>query len=102
MVYCTKCGAENKDDARYCVKCGAPLYPSKEEARKYEKEREEMCFGAQWTPGAWGLFFGIIIVFAGLVWLINQTIGLGIEIWPLIAIAFGIMIIIGVLARPRR
>jgi hypothetical protein len=60
-----------------------------------------MCFGAHWTPGAWGLFFGIIIVLAGLVWLINEITGWGIEVWPLILIALGIMIIIGVLARPK-
>jgi hypothetical protein len=102
MVYCTKCGAENKDDMRYCVKCGQPLYPSREEARMYRREREEMCFGAHWAPGAWALFFGIIIVLAGIVWWIDAALGLGIDVWPLIVIAFGIMIIIGVLSRPRR
>jgi hypothetical protein len=62
----------------------------------YRREREEMCFGGHWAPGAWGLFFGIIFVLAGLALLTK------IEVWPLIVIAFGIMIIIGVLARPRR
>lgn len=25
MIYCKKCGAENKEGSAYCVKCGAPL-----------------------------------------------------------------------------
>ena len=26
MVYCTKCGTKNADDATMCVNCGASLY----------------------------------------------------------------------------
>ena len=26
MVYCSKCGVKNDDDARFCVNCGAPLF----------------------------------------------------------------------------
>ncbi|WP_457548785.1 zinc-ribbon domain-containing protein [Archaeoglobus sp.] len=29
MVFCPKCGTENKDDSKFCVKCGAPLPQSK-------------------------------------------------------------------------
>ncbi|MDR1406305.1 MAG: CD225/dispanin family protein [Prevotellaceae bacterium] len=29
MNYCSKCGSENHDDARYCVRCGNPLNASK-------------------------------------------------------------------------
>ena len=25
MVYCSECGRQNEDDARFCTKCGAPL-----------------------------------------------------------------------------
>jgi phage shock protein C len=34
MVYCSKCGNENQDDAEYCTKCGASLTSTKKE---YEK-----------------------------------------------------------------
>lgn len=26
MAYCTKCGAELQEGARFCSKCGAPVY----------------------------------------------------------------------------
>ena len=103
MVYCTKCGTENKDDAQYCVKCGAPLYGERRERpEKYEKhekeerEEREMCFGTSVPSSFWGIFIGVIIILVGLSMLLQ------IEAWPLIIIALGIMILISVLTRPRR
>jgi Tol biopolymer transport system component len=29
MVYCTECGAQNNDTARFCINCGRPLVPPK-------------------------------------------------------------------------
>ena len=46
MVYCTKCGAKNEDDAKDCVECGAPLQITPE--RSYlsrERRMENECFG---------------------------------------------------------
>jgi len=34
MVYCPKCGKENKDDAEYCTKCGASLDSKKNSYNK--------------------------------------------------------------------
>ena len=30
MIYCTKCGAQNEEDASICINCGQPLKPQKE------------------------------------------------------------------------
>ncbi|NIU84233.1 MAG: zinc-ribbon domain-containing protein, partial [Candidatus Thorarchaeota archaeon] len=46
MVYCTKCGAKNADDAVVCVKCGVAL--GRVSAPPWSRERrrgEEECFG---------------------------------------------------------
>jgi uncharacterized membrane protein YvbJ len=39
MVYCTKCGTLNADDATVCVQCGASLYSAKEESNPTERHR---------------------------------------------------------------
>jgi len=105
MVYCTKCGAENKDDAKYCIKCGASLWEERRERErpeKYEKhekeerEEREMCFGAPVPRSFWGIFIGLIIILWGLSMLLHF------EAWPLIIIALGILILISVLTRPKR
>ena len=38
MVYCTKCGAENEDDAKTCVSCGEPLQISRVRSRSWDEE----------------------------------------------------------------
>jgi len=107
MVYCTKCGTENKEDAQYCVKCGAPLFGERRERpekhEKEEREEREMCFGPTLST-YWGVILGIILVIAGSFFLLQQSglIPKAVEIWPLFAIIFGILIIIGVFYRPRR
>ncbi len=109
MVYCTKCGAENKDEAQYCINCGASLWGerrARERPEKYEKEEKEereMCFGPPLST-YWGAIIGIIIVAAGSFFLLQQyeLIPKTVEIWPLFIILLGILIIISVLYRSRR
>lgn len=66
MVYCTKCGTQNDDDAEFCKKCGATLGVTR---RDYNRERdqrcEEECSGGKNRRG-WAIFWGIIIVLVGL------------------------------------
>ena len=40
MVYCSKCGKKNEDDAEFCGKCGDSLKTTKQD---YEKEWEKRC-----------------------------------------------------------
>ena len=102
MVYCTKCGTKNKDDAQVCVQCGASLY--RVPSVRYERPTKEECFGPRGGAIA-GLFFGVIIVLVGIVFLLQQTgvIEKGIEIiWSLIVIVFGILVLAGGLYVLRR
>jgi len=109
MVYCSKCGAKNEDEAENCVKCGEPLYP-KRVARKREetcfgprRERhvEEECFGLPYGGAIIGLIIGIIIIVVGITMLMP---GVGMErtweyLGPTLAIIVGVLIIAGVMYR---
>ena len=105
MVYCTKCGAENEDDANVCVSCGASLYAPRRVVKrrgnddecfgpKGEKRFEEECFGLPYGGAIIGIIFGILILVFGLALLAE------IDIWkylgPLAVILVGILIIAGV------
>ena len=104
MVYCTKCATQNPDEAAYCIKCGAALEVAQRERwEKREKGEGPECFGVRWSGRDWGLLWGIIIILAGVIWLSQQyipQISWG-GILPFIVIAFGVIIIIKVLSRPR-
>ena len=73
MVYCQKCGTQNDDDAEFCKKCAASLKGSKKDREKeFEKRCEEECEGGPSGRG-WSIFWGLIIVFAGL-WIIFEFV----------------------------
>jgi len=93
MVYCTKCGAKNEEDALVCVKCGAPLQKAPSPPWK-RKEFEEECFGIPHGGAVVGLVIGIIIILVGL----SSLAGIKFEeLWPLIIVIFGILVIVGAL-----
>ena len=126
MVYCTKCGTENEDDAAYCKKCGTPvagapvegtpMYPPghdpdrRRSGRRYEppkdfdKQCEEDCQGSgqkySWFWGAIIVLIGVFIIFeAG----IKNIEGMpdwvyDIELWWVIPVLIGIIIIILIVA----
>jgi len=100
MVYCTRCGTKNADDAVVCVQCGEPL-SAERRAYAYRRERDA-CFGGAWGGAGWILFFGLLVLIAGLASVLSLVTGVQIEWWPLVLILLGIMIIIGVLTRRRR
>ena len=104
MVYCTKCGTKNEEDAGVCVKCGAGLAAApawRRERRQREKEEQE-CFGLPHGGLIVGVIIGIIIILVGL----SQVPGLippevrevtDPLFWPVIIIVFGILIAAGAL-----
>ena len=98
MVYCTKCGTKNEEDAVVCVKCGAPLVAGPP-LRRARRRAEEECFGLPHGGAIVGLVIGIIIIIAGISWLAEIEIG---NWWALIVIAFGILMIAGFLYRLSR
>ena len=100
MVYCTKCGAKNPDDAVVCAQCGASLETGTYMPRRYERRHEEECFGLPWGGAIAGIIVGLIIILAGLSWLLGFAFWR--IIWPLIVIIFGILVLAGALYGLRR
>jgi len=114
LVYCSKCGTKNEEDAKHCTKCGANLEVSREKklerraeewgeefgrraeewGKQMEREFKDECFGLPHGGAIVGIIFGIIILILGFAWLAN------INIWnymgPLAVIIVGILIIAGV------
>jgi len=97
MVYCTKCGAENKEDASVCEKCGASLNPAP--YRRYQRYRYEdnVCFGGQ--SHIWGIIIGLFIIMIGA----SSLIGFDIwdKFWTLFIILIGVIIVVNTLMRKR-
>ena len=90
MVYCTKCGTENPDDAEVCKNCGASLtpYTFRPERRDYEI-RHYHRRGTIWplVIGAFLILWGLSSLFEGFYWL-NWD-----RIWPLFLIVIGLIIV---------
>ena len=117
MVYCTKCGTQNPDDAKVCVKCGASLVTVGEpEQRVYDecggrrregepyRRMEHECFGIPGGGAIVGVAIGLIILAAGLIYLLQQAnvIPQGVSVWPIAIIIFGILLILGAVYAFRR
>ena len=72
MVYCTKCGTKNEDNAEVCVKCSQPLnLPSDVKRtrraestcfRSRERHVEDECFGLPYGGAIAGIIFGFVII----------------------------------------
>ena len=91
MVYCTKCGTQNADDARVCSKCGASLYAVGE--REHYRRMESECFGIPRGGTIVALAIGLIIVLWGLFAILAPDV----NVWPIAVIIFGILIAVGAL-----
>ena len=102
MVYCTRCGTKNEEDAKHCTKCGANLEVSLEErferraeewGEQFGRRAEEECFGLPHGGVIAGIIFGVIILVFGFAWLT------GIDIWenigPFMVILVGLLIVAG-------
>ena len=94
MVYCTKCGAKNDEDATICVKCGASL-AARPWRYKRGRRTEQECFGLPHGGTIAALVIGMIIILVG----ITSMPGIEIEWWPLVIIIFGILIVAGTFYR---
>lgn len=98
MIYCWKCGAENDDDAASCKSCGASLRraPVRTYRRWYE---EDLCF----RPGRGiyflGVFFGLLIILAGVISLLQGFVWWASweKLWPFVVILFGLLIVVSAL-----
>ena len=62
-----------------------------------EKRHFEECFGLPHGGAIFGLVIGVLIVFWGLVWLLQQThvLPTSVEIWPFAVVIFGTLMVAG-------
>jgi len=79
MVTCTKCGAQNEEDARFCVSCGARIEVRRERHRDTCFEPEERigheCFGLPYGGAIIGIIIGMFIIISGFAMIWELDIG---------------------------
>ncbi|MGE5187641.1 MAG: zinc-ribbon domain-containing protein [Betaproteobacteria bacterium] len=105
MVYCTRCGTSNPDNANTCSNCGAPIfsegpgpYNRHEYRRYYQNEYRSRNRGG----GGIGLLIaGLFIVIIGIAALSGFTM-FWTYFWPIVLILLGVWILILGLRRNRR
>ncbi len=105
MVYCAKCGTLNDDSAEFCVKCGASLRTGTYESRRYERRRAESeCFGLPHGGAIVGLVIGLIVIIYGFLLLAQQENWITSlpNLWFVIVIVIGVLLIAGALYRMNR
>jgi len=109
VVYCSKCGTQNPDNATVCSNCGAPLYTVGQHYHGSDREHyrrvENECFGLPYGSMIVGLFFGIIIILVGVGLFLQAggvVVNFGNYIWPVILIMIGILILAAALYSRRR
>jgi uncharacterized membrane protein YvbJ len=108
MVYCSKCGTLNPDDANVCSKCGVPLHPAtgqKEYGSHWRRRQYRDEYYARRGSGWGGLFVGIIIIVVGLTLLLSQIYNITINWsawWAIIVIIVGLWLIFIAFRRSRR
>jgi len=90
MVTCSKCGTENKDDAKFCVNCGAAMGRVERMERRERSPRDE-CFGLPHGGAVFGLFIGAMII----IWGLTQIFGWKVELGTYAIIIIGILIVAG-------
>jgi ribosomal protein L40E len=97
MVYCTKCGTKNADDATMCVNCGASLYGTSAEEGPYWRHRryyEGEYYQYHRRSGAIaGIVIGTIILLIGFSFLVRELYNVTIPWFEVLIILLGIYII---------
>ncbi len=104
MVFCTKCGTLNSDDATVCSNCGAPLEAAAPaETGTYRANwRWERDYYRHHRGGLYPLVFnGAIIAVAGLISLLAANYNINVP-WGAIFLIFLGMVIIAAGVRARR
>ncbi|PVX27165.1 MAG: zinc ribbon domain-containing protein [Candidatus Bathyarchaeum sp.] len=91
MVYCTKCGTKNDDDAKFCVNCKEPLTSTQTTSRHRRQQKESDCFGLPHGGSIAGLVIGLLII----LWGLTSVLDIPFEFWPIIIIIFGTLIVAG-------
>ena len=105
LVYCTNCGTNNEEEAKFCIGCGARLDETVGLGREIEetclgpreKRHFEECFGLPHGGAIFGLVIGVLIILWGLIWVLQEArvILTTVELWPFAVIIFGVLMIAG-------
>jgi uncharacterized membrane protein YvbJ len=100
LVYCTKCGTENDDEALVCKNCGASLKPSAYKYRRNNWDLEDDCFGGR-SRTTWPMIIGIFLIILGASTLLDDVYWwAGFDVlWPLFIIAIGVLILVNAMKR---
>jgi uncharacterized membrane protein YvbJ len=95
LVYCTKCGTENEEDAEVCKNCGASLRPpAYRTSRRRDWDYDDECFGGR-NRMTWPLLIGAFLILMGLSTLLEDMFWWAgwDTLWPLFIIAIGVLIV---------
>ena len=95
MVYCTKCGTKNEDDAVVCVNCNEPLLGGHPLTRQERRRKENECFGLPHGGSIAGLVIGLIIILWGVTSVLD--IDFGSYLWAVVIVIFGTLMVAGAL-----
>jgi uncharacterized membrane protein YvbJ len=94
MVYCTKCGTKNDEDAVICANCKEPLMSS-QTVRHQRQRKENECFGLPHGGSIAGLVIGLIIILWGVTTVLD--INFGNYLWAIVVVIFGTLMVAGAL-----
>lgn len=100
MVYCTKCGTENEEDAQTCTNCGNDMKPLAYKHRRKDWDMEDDCFGGR-SRTTWPMLIGIFLILLGASTLLDDVYWWANfdTLWPLFIIAIGVLIITNAMKR---
>lgn len=102
MVYCTKCGTENDEDATTCSNCDASLKPTMSTYRRHRDnwEFDNACFGGR-SRTAWPIIFGAFLILIGASTLLDDLFWWASfdTLWPLFIIAIGLLVVVSGMRR---
>jgi uncharacterized membrane protein YvbJ len=99
MVYCTKCGTKNEDDAQFCANCKEPLMSTRK-VRHERRQKESDCFGLPHGGSIAGLVIGFLIILWGVTTVLD--INFGSYLWAIVIIIFGTLMVAGALYKMSR
>ncbi len=106
MVYCTKCGTPNPDNATNCSNCGTPLYGDSVENRPYWHEHRHRYYEEGYYyrrgSGAGLLIAGLIVILIGLALFFGTLTMFWQYFWPLVFVLIGVWLIVRGLMRHSR